>query len=63
MQSCGASPLECAPCARAKDDILGDERPVEVAREGRDLAGEVARKRDFPIVALRTGQGVCAARV
>jgi len=36
--------------ARVQEAVLGDERAVEVAREGVDRAGEVRRESQLPLV-------------
>jgi hypothetical protein len=37
-------PRECVPGARAEDAVLGDQRPVEVEREGGDARRKRGRK-------------------
>jgi hypothetical protein len=39
-----------AACARVQEAVLADERPVEVARECVDRAGEVRRQSQLPVV-------------
>jgi len=41
VHSFGSHTLERSACARAKDDVLADQRPVEVARDRVDVARKV----------------------